>query len=665
MKAGVLYSGWLSLVLTGAVLPAVAQAVPQIENNGVDWLRRSEAAARVTVVDEGVAQPEVWLEYWPDGGAVTSTVPLGISGVGTFSAVMAGLSPAATVDFRFGASNTAGAVWSDAASLTTLDNSPRNWYVSTNGTSGAGTNWTTALTDLQSAFDIMVEGDTLFAAGQTFAATPATDSAYLWRNVTNVALRGGYTAANDVDLPGARDSEASPTIIRPAAGNARVLTLIALSNAVIDQVTVRDGYHNPASDNARGGGVYLGDCRAVNFTNCHLDNNTARSVVSPYGGGLYLVNSHVAVTGGTLTNNFSQGTGNTTAYGGGVYVSGNSRLTLTGVIMDYNRVAGSYNGHGYGGAFYVASGGELEIRETVLLRNRSSRLSDRTTYEGFGGGGVNYGNLLMQNVLVADNYSSSAHSDGIFADGGTATLVNCTVVDNGNVGLRVGNGSMTVTNSIIWGHSGYDLHGFPTDVEGALPGVWYSCIEEPYNLGTQGCLSIEPLFVDRAHYHLQSTEGHVTNGFFSGGSWTVAAGNSPLIDRGDPTAVFSLEPEPNGGRINMGAYGGTAAASQTAAIEVVPPSLANPGAEAWGHRSAILRGEVTDSGGEIPDVWFLYWESGSAVTNRVNMGLKGAAFEVAVASLSSIVRLICATLTTQVKLAAFIVCRVRMLCGTF
>ncbi|NIT61370.1 MAG: hypothetical protein GWN00_35740, partial [Aliifodinibius sp.] len=33
--------------------------------------------------------------------------------------------------------------------------------------------------------------------------------------------------------------------------------------------------------------------------------------------------------------------------------------------------------------------------------------------------------------------------------------------------------------------------------------------------------------------------------------------NSPCIDRGDPTDEFENEPEPNGGRINMGAYGNT------------------------------------------------------------------------------------------------------------
>jgi hypothetical protein len=38
---------------------------------------------------------------------------------------------------------------------------------------------------------------------------------------------------------------------------------------------------------------------------------------------------------------------------------------------------------------------------------------------------------------------------------------------------------------------------------------------------------------------------------------------SPVIDAGDPANSVGVEPFPNGGRINMGAYGGTAEASKS------------------------------------------------------------------------------------------------------
>ena len=58
-----------------------------------------------------------------------------------------------------------------------------------------------------------------------------------------------------------------------------------------------------------------------------------------------------------------------------------------------------------------------------------------------------------------------------------------------------------------------------------------------------GDISSDPLFEDPANpnYHLMP--------------------GSPCIDAGDPASDYSSEPEPNGGRINMGAYGGTAEAA--------------------------------------------------------------------------------------------------------
>jgi hypothetical protein len=41
---------------------------------------------------------------------------------------------------------------------------------------------------------------------------------------------------------------------------------------------------------------------------------------------------------------------------------------------------------------------------------------------------------------------------------------------------------------------------------------------------------------------------------------------SPCIDAGDPNCLVGDEPIPNGGHINMGAYGGTAEASKSGGI---------------------------------------------------------------------------------------------------
>ena len=60
-----------------------------------------------------------------------------------------------------------------------------------------------------------------------------------------------------------------------------------------------------------------------------------------------------------------------------------------------------------------------------------------------------------------------------------------------------------------------------------------------------GNIDADPLFVDpqNHNYHLQYL--------------------SPCIDAGDPYSDYSREPQPNGGRINLGVYGGTPEATTT------------------------------------------------------------------------------------------------------
>ena len=48
-----------------------------------------------------------------------------------------------------------------------------------------------------------------------------------------------------------------------------------------------------------------------------------------------------------------------------------------------------------------------------------------------------------------------------------------------------------------------------------------------------------------------------------GWDWVQDEVTSPCIDAGDPASPVSEEPLPNGGRINMGVYGGTAEASKS------------------------------------------------------------------------------------------------------
>jgi hypothetical protein len=61
-------------------------------------------------------------------------------------------------------------------------------------------------------------------------------------------------------------------------------------------------------------------------------------------------------------------------------------------------------------------------------------------------------------------------------------------------------------------------------------------------------------------YHLKSEAGRWDP---ISRNWVPDEVTSPCIDVGDPDSPIGAEPFPNGGRINMGAYGGTAEASKS------------------------------------------------------------------------------------------------------
>ena len=64
----------------------------------------------------------------------------------------------------------------------------------------------------------------------------------------------------------------------------------------------------------------------------------------------------------------------------------------------------------------------------------------------------------------------------------------------------------------------------------------------------------------KGDYHLKSQTGRWDP---NSGSWVIDNITSPCIDAGDPNSPVAFEPNPNGGIINMGAYGGTAEASKS------------------------------------------------------------------------------------------------------
>ena len=95
----------------------------------------------------------------------------------------------------------------------------------------------------------------------------------------------------------------------------------------------------------------------------------------------------------------------------------------------------------------------------------------------------------------------------------------------------------------------------------------------------EGNIDADPLFADPGYWDPNGTADDPTDDFWVDGDyhlksqagrwdedegrWTKDEVTSPCIDSGNPLSPIGFEPFPNGGIINMGAYGGTAEASKS------------------------------------------------------------------------------------------------------
>ena len=215
----------------------------------------------------------------------------------------------------------------------------------------------------------------------------------------------------------------------------------------------------------------------------------------------------------------------------------------------------------------------------------------------------------VRNNLVYDNSQGGFSLSG----SGLQFLNNTVVQDTGNA-VTIDNASgIRLFNNILWAGANFAVAvssnsqvGFESDFNlfyttgGALVGQWQGSGRNTLNawraasFTDANSLFADPLFVDRDgadgvigyasgandgrddDLHLSSLYGSAHGGslapvrdLLSGLPVVAAIGlvvddqQSPAIDRGRASDSFALEPLPNGGFINIGAYGGTAQASRS------------------------------------------------------------------------------------------------------
>ncbi len=201
--------------------------------------------------------------------------------------------------------------------------------------------------------------------------------------------------------------------------------------------------------------------------------------------------------------------------------------------------------------------------------------------------------LELSNSLIWGNggfgYQSTAHLGAQSIENATLWGNRLGAVENSLGTLQVRNSILSVTNDAPV----YSVTG-PGDVAGDFNLFWnpaggplatnsvnrvaYDYLSQWQAKGSDGqSLRADPLFVNPAatNFHLQSRAG-----YWSNGSWPTSSQTSWAIDAGDPASPGKTnEWAPNGGRINLGAYGGTPYASKSddSVAELLPVSFSDGG----------------------------------------------------------------------------------------
>lgn len=152
---------------------------------------------------------------------------------------------------------------------------------------------------------------------------------------------------------------------------------------------------------------------------------------------------------------------------------------------------------------------------------------------------------VLKNVVIHNS------EVGIFIAGARPTIRNVTLANNEFGITAYAGASPDISNCILWDNLDGDLFGCTAT---------YSCIQQ--GVDGEGNIREDPLFADpeNGDYHLLAEEGRFVPAY---GLWSFDTKTSPCVDAGIPTLAPGDERMPNGGRINMGAFGGTPEASMS------------------------------------------------------------------------------------------------------
>ena len=347
------------------------------------------------------------------------------------------------------------------------------------------------------------------------------------------------------------------------------------------------------------------------LTNCSFENNGQTAMVNRGQSNPNLVGCAFKNNGGSGMENWSSSPSLTDCVfekneRGGMSNYGDNRLTLTGcTFTGHSRYAIHHSGGpltlkgclfsdntGFSGAAIDGWGDDIVLYDCTFQRNsaRASgggiRISSSSTLTlndcTFSGnsateGGAVYtsGNIVLRNCTFSGNSASHLNGGAIMSWGNLARVYNCTFSGNqaGTTGSCIyavrSTGVLSLTHCILWDNGPDPIRGIQdisySDVQGGFAGP--------------GNIDIDPLFARAGAWDPNGTPVDTSDDFWIDGdyhlrsqagrwdpdsnAWVQDELTSPCIDAGDPNGPIGTEPFPNGGRVNMGAYGASDQASKS------------------------------------------------------------------------------------------------------
>lgn len=382
-------------------------------------------------------------------------------------------------------------IGADESDGTVIEFSPPILRVSPGGDdANDGSGWGKPIRNLQTAIDrLKISGGEIWTQSDTYSERITL--------VPMVHLFGGFNGSET--NRNQRNWSDNATIL-DGGGLGSVVT----ASFLLDWNTV-DGFVITNGQAARGGGIYCERSSPVIANNVLSGNIGGSSSTDQGGGAIYCRTASPFITNNLIVGNRAQ-------IGGGIYCFNNCFPLIANNVIASN-VAQAVMATGLfvkgGGGIYAYSSSPI-IRNNFLAHNVVTNLGIQLGY----GGGLCISDSPIPSVtaqIVNNTFLNNRSLNGtgaenggaIFCTSGIPALFRAVVANNlisfGSSGVKVTSVTLLFTNNCTFGNAAYNFQGMPDPI------------------GTNGNISVDPLFLSPADFHL--------------------APSSPCIDAGDDSAV--------------------------------------------------------------------------------------------------------------------------------